>query len=184
VMTSPPHPSHKRLNEEKLRNLAALLLDVDGVLTCGQIVYDRHGEALKAFDVKDGLGLRMLDLAGIKVAIVTGRQSQALRHRCSDLKIRHVFEGVQDKLEVLPRLVAQLDVTPHRMGFIGDDLTDLPLLRAVGASIAVADAHELVRREADMVTVAPGGRGAAREVCEALLKAQGRWDEMLGCLGV
>ena len=170
-MKHPPPP-------EELARVHLLLMDVDGVLTDGGIIYGDDAGQIKIFNVKDGFGLRLAMEAGIKVGIVTGRKSNALYHRCRDLNIQHLFDGVQDKAAILPEIVDQTGVAGANTAYMGDDLPDLPLMRKVGLSIAVADAHEIVRQNADWITSAPGGRGAVREVCEGLLAARGVWPEL------
>ncbi len=168
--------------EKKLMKIRMLLLDVDGVMTAGQIIYGDDGNQTMIFNVKDGLGIRLLKEAGIRVGIITGRSSQALLHRCSNLGIDMVFHGIKDKLVALEEVMATTGVTLDRIGFVGDDLPDLPLMRKVGFPVAVADAHQMVREAADMVTRAPGGFGAVREVCEAVLKAQGKFETLVNRL--
>jgi 3-deoxy-D-manno-octulosonate 8-phosphate phosphatase (KDO 8-P phosphatase) len=163
----------------KLKQIRLLLLDVDGVLTDGSITYNDNGAESKVFNVKDGLGLRLLMDAGIKVCIATGRTSKALRHRCRDLGIDHVYEGVREKDTLLDSIIEQTGVSVKEIAFIGDDLVDLPLMKKIGLTIAVADAHETVIDNVAMVTSAKGGVGAVREVCEAILKAQGRWEDIV-----
>lgn len=164
---------------DKLKRIKLLLLDVDGVLTDGSIVYDDKGVETKAFNTKDGLGIRMLIEAGVQVGIVTGRTSKALHHRCNNLGISLIFDRVRDKPDVLGRIMAQTGILAEQIAYVGDDLVDLPLMRKVGLSIAVGDAHEMVRENVDMVTAAKGGAGAVREACEAILKAQGLWEKAL-----
>jgi 3-deoxy-D-manno-octulosonate 8-phosphate phosphatase (KDO 8-P phosphatase) len=155
-----------------------LLLDADGVLTDGSIIYNDAGSEIKTFNVKDGLGIRMLTESGIPVGIVTGRSSAALRRRCEDLGINLLFEGIRDKA-ALPDIISEhTGIIAELMAFAGDDLPDLPIMKRVGFSIAVADAHPMVRDLADMVTEARGGRGAVRQVCEAILNAQGLWEKV------
>lgn len=163
---------------EELKHIHLLLLDVDGVLTDGGIIYSDDGSEIKIFNAKDGLGLRLVIQAGIKAGIVTGRKSKALYHRCRDLGIQYLFDGVQDKAEILAKIVDQTGVPGVKTAYMGDDLPDLPLMRKVGLSIAVADAHEIVLKNADWITSAAGGCGAVREVCEALLTARGIWEKM------
>ena len=160
----------------KLKRIKLLILDVDGVLTNGGIIYDDNGSETKIFNVKDGLGIRLLLEAGIILYIVTGRRSEALYNRCRNLGIDHIFDNVQDKAALLDPILKQTGVPASDVAFIGDDLPDLALMKRVGLSIAVANAHEAVRKHADMVTLATGGNGAVREICEAILKAQGLWD--------
>jgi 3-deoxy-D-manno-octulosonate 8-phosphate phosphatase (KDO 8-P phosphatase) len=164
---------------EKLKKIQLLLLDVDGVLTDGRIIYSDAGSQIKEFNVRDGLGIKLVIAAGIKVGIVTGRKSGALHHRCRDLGIPYLYEGVRQKDQLLERIVEQTGVDADRAAFVADDIPDLCLMRRVGLSIAVADAHELVKKYANWITSAPGGCGAVREVCEALLKARGSWEKIL-----
>lgn len=160
----------------KLRDAALLLLDVDGVLTDGRIVLDDAGVETKRFHVRDGLGIRLLGAEGIGVGIVTGRSGEALRRRCLELGIDLIFDGVGDKAAVLPAVVARTGVDPERIAFVGDDLPDLPIMARVGVGLAVADAVPEVLARADAVADRPGGLGAVREICEAILRARGRWD--------
>ena len=166
-------------NIDKMEPVKLLLLDVDGVLTDGRIVYSDDGVETKAFNVRDGLGLRLLMDGGIQVGIVTGRRSKALYRRCKDLGIIDVYDGVDDKAALLDDICRRMGIRTESIAFIGDDLPDIPLMKKVGLSIAVADAHEAVRAVADLVTTAGGGAGAVREVCEAILKSQGQWEKIL-----
>ena len=151
-----------------------LVLDVDGVLTDGRLYFGPRGEALKAFHVRDGVGLRLLQRAGLQVAVISGRRSPMVAARCRELGVRHVVQGVGDKLAALMRLCARLKLTPAACASVGDDLPDVPLMRATALSFAVADAHRSARRAADVVTRLPGGGGAVREVCEHLLALRAR----------
>lgn len=164
---------------ENLESIQLLLLDVDGVLTTGQVVYTDSGEEIKSFSVKDGLGLRMAMDSGIQVGIVTGRGSGALLHRCRNLGIDLVFDNVRDKAAKLPEITDQTGIAAEQMAFVGDDLPDIPLMHRVGLAVAVADAVPEVIAAADMVTTAKGGCGAVRETCEKLLKARGNWESIL-----
>ncbi len=163
----------------RLEKIALLLTDVDGVLTRGEVVYTDAGAEIKRFNVKDGLGIRLLLENGIKTGVVTGRTSQALRHRCKDLGIALVFDGVKHKERVLDTIVSETEIPADRIAFVGDDLPDIPLMKRVGFAIAVADAHETVKAHADLVTTRNGGDGAVREVCEAILKAKGMWTKII-----
>jgi 3-deoxy-D-manno-octulosonate 8-phosphate phosphatase (KDO 8-P phosphatase) len=163
----------------KMKAVRLLLLDVDGVLTRGEIVYSDDGQETKAFNVKDGLGIRLLMQAGIDVGIVTARRSGALLRRCRDLGISRIYDGVGDKAAVLDRILSETGATPAEIAFVGDDLPDIGLMRKVGLSIAPADAHEAVRGCADLTTAALGGLGAVREVCEGILKSKGLWQSIL-----
>jgi 3-deoxy-D-manno-octulosonate 8-phosphate phosphatase (KDO 8-P phosphatase) len=167
------------MNENKLNKIKLLLLDVDGVLTDGSIIYDDSGQEIKVFNVKDGLGIRLLIEAGIKVGIITGRKSEALKHRCENLGIDHIFQGVRDKSSLLDLIFKQTGSTSDETAFIGDDLLDLSIMNLVGTPIAVSDAHDSVIKKASIVTKAKGGKGAVREISEAILKAKGQWEIIL-----
>ena len=146
---------------QALASIQLLLLDVDGVLTTGQVVYTDSGEEIKAFSVKDGLGLRLAMDNGIQVGIVTGRSSRALGHRCRNLGIKLVFDNVRDKAAKLPEITAQTGIAADQMAFVGDDLPDIPLMRRVGLAVAVADAAPEVIAEAVAVMAAGEGRQPA-----------------------
>jgi len=156
-----------------------LCLDVDGVLTDGGISIDDHGCETKRFHVRDGTALRIWSQLGHEIAVITGRRGSAIRHRCVELGIRHVIQGVPDKREAFVTLLEQLDLPASAAAMIGDDLPDLPILELCGFPIAVADAVKEVKDCAAFVTVRPGGHGAVREAVEHLVKAQDRWDEAL-----
>ncbi|MEJ2039500.1 MAG: HAD-IIIA family hydrolase [Desulfosarcinaceae bacterium] len=165
--------------DQRLRRVEMLLLDVDGVLTAGEIIYGDSGEQIKVFNVRDGLGIRMLREAGLQVGIITGRSGQAIKHRCENLGLTTVFEGIRDKAKVMKQISTKTGIAPEAMGYIGDDLPDLSIMKSVGLAVAVADAHEMVRQSAHLVTCASGGRGAVREVSEAILKAQNKWQDLV-----
>jgi 3-deoxy-D-manno-octulosonate 8-phosphate phosphatase (KDO 8-P phosphatase) len=150
------------------------IFDVDGVLSDGGLHYAETGDAMKTFDVRDGMGMRMLQDAGIELAIITSRSAGSVRERAADLRIRHVQQGVADKLTGFEALIAGLGVTPEQCAFLGDDLVDLPVFQRCGFAVTVADAPAVLKRHADYVTHAAGGRGAAREFCEIILHSQGR----------
>jgi 3-deoxy-D-manno-octulosonate 8-phosphate phosphatase (KDO 8-P phosphatase) len=151
-----------------------LVLDVDGVLTDGRLFYGARGEALKVFHVRDGLGLKLLAAAGVTVAVISGRRSGMTARRCRELGVRHLLQGVEDKLTAFHRLRARLGVLPDFCACVGDDVPDVPLMREVGLSFAVADAHPQARSAAHVVTRLPGGKGAVREICDYLLEARQR----------
>lgn len=147
-----------------------LVLDVDGVLTDGRLYYGAKGEALKAFHVRDGHGIKQMLAAGVRVAVISGRRSAAVTQRCRELGIRDLRQGVTDKLAELRRLCARLKIEPAQTACIGDDTPDVAMMRAVGLSFAVRDAHPDALAAASRVTRLPGGRGAVREVCDTLLE--------------
>jgi len=149
-----------------------LVLDVDGVLTDGRLYYGPRGEVQKVFHVRDGLGLKLLAAAGITIAVISGRRSGMTGRRCRELGVRHLLQGVEDKLAAFQRLRARLRVSSSECACVGDDVPDVPLMREVALSFAVADAHPQARSAARVITRLPGGRGAVREVCDYLLEAR------------
>jgi 3-deoxy-D-manno-octulosonate 8-phosphate phosphatase (KDO 8-P phosphatase) len=144
---------------------------VDGVLTDGRVYYGARGEPLQCFNIKDGYGLKALARAGVEIAILSGRRSQAVTRRCRELGIRHVVQGSSDKVRDFGKLAAKLGVEAAQCAFVGDDVPDVPLLRTIGLAFAVADAHPSARAAAHHVTRLGGGCGAVREVCDRLLAA-------------
>jgi len=154
--------------------LRLLALDVDGVLTDGRLYYGNDGEELKAFNIKDGLGLKLLQQAGVAVAIITGRRSQIVERRATELGIAHVVQGREDKRAALEELCASLDLALSQCAYMGDDLPDLGALRAAAIGLAPADAVEAVAQAADWQSRYPGGGGCVREACEQLLHAMDR----------
>ena len=170
------------MTEIRIKQIKMVLLDVDGVLTRGDIIYSDSGEQIKIFNVRDGVGIRMLKEAGIKVGIITGRKGQALHHRCVNLGIDLIFDGIRHKSKVLDEIAARTGISKDAMAFVGDDLPDLPVMKQVGLAVAVSDALEIVRRQAHLTTSARGGYGAVREISETILKAQGLWDELISRL--
>jgi 3-deoxy-D-manno-octulosonate 8-phosphate phosphatase (KDO 8-P phosphatase) len=156
-----------------------LILDIDGVLTDGRLYFDAKGETLKVFHVRDGHGIKMVQRGGLEVALISGRRSDAAFHRARELGISRFYEGVRDKVVVLEELLAALNLKPVEVAAVGDELVDLPLFHRVGLGVAVADAAPEVVAAAHWVTSLPGGKGAVREVCDLLLKAQGAWEELL-----
>ena len=159
----------------KARRVRLLILDVDGVLTDGRLYYGPDGAEQKAFHAQDGSAIKRLCAAGIPVALISGRRSEAARRRAAELALRHVYLGREDKTAALAELNAQTDIEPARMAHVGDDIADLPLFECVGMALTVADAHPAVRARADYVASLGGGRGAVREICDLLLRAQGKW---------
>ena len=160
----------------RLAAIQMMVFDVDGVLTEGQIVYTDEGAEAKAFDVKDGLGLRVAGEAGMALALMTGRASRVIERRARDLHISDVRQRVGDKAEALRHLAEEKGIPLDRVAFMGDDVNDREAMRLAGIAIAPADAVQEIRDLAHVVTVAPGGRGAAREAVEAVLRAQDRWE--------
>jgi 3-deoxy-D-manno-octulosonate 8-phosphate phosphatase (KDO 8-P phosphatase) len=171
-MSLPPDPAQV---EALARRIRALILDVDGVMTDGRILYLPGGGEYKAFNVRDGLGVKMLLAAGIQCAIISGRASEVVERRAAELGIHPVLQGIDDKVFAFEDLAAQFECADHEIAYIGDDLPDLPLLERAGLGFAVADACPEVRARAHVVLRAGGGQGAVREACELLLRARGAW---------
>lgn len=167
------------VNLEIVAGIRFLVLDVDGVMTDGSIIYSASGDDLKVFDVKDGAGLKYWSRAGHRAGIISGRESETVRRRAAELGVRFVEMNAKTKLPVLLSMLEQAGVSLAETAMIGDDLLDLPLIRKVALGIAVADAVDEVKEAADLVTGRPGGHGAVREAIEFILKAQGRWDGIL-----
>ncbi|MBG2802306.1 MULTISPECIES: 3-deoxy-manno-octulosonate-8-phosphatase KdsC [Proteus] len=165
---------------KKAEKIQLLICDVDGVMSDGLIYMGNNGEELKAFNVRDGYGIRCLLTSGIEVAIITGRQSKLLEDRAKTLGITYLYQGQHNKLLAYQQLLDTLNLKPEQTAYIGDDLIDLPVMEKVGLSVAVADAHPLLTPHANYVTRIAGGRGAVRELCDLILLAQGRLEEAKG----
>ena len=175
-MNSPDYPPDVY---QRAQNIRLLILDVDGVLTDGRLYFDAKGEALKVFHVRDGHGIKLAQRAGIEVALLSGRRSDAAYHRARELGISRFHEGLRDKVAVLEEIMAAMQIQAAQVAMVGDDLVDLPIMSRVGLAVAVADAVPEVVAAAHWVTSRPGGRGAVREVCDLLIKAQGKWKEVV-----
>jgi 3-deoxy-D-manno-octulosonate 8-phosphate phosphatase (KDO 8-P phosphatase) len=156
-----------------------MIFDVDGILTDGSLHYGPDGETFKRFNVLDGHGIKLLQQSGIAAAIISARESRMVARRAADLSIAHLYQGVHDKRAALDGLVKQLGISTAACGFIGDDVMDLPVLLAVGFAASVPNGHPEVRSRVHYVTQAAGGRGAAREVCDFILRAQNKYEAAL-----
>ncbi|MGY8769335.1 MAG: KdsC family phosphatase [Pirellulales bacterium] len=165
--------------EELCQPIRLLLSDVDGVMTSGHVILDNQGVETKQFNIRDGLGIKLWKKAGFDFGIITGRNSQTVRLRATELSIDIVRQGIEHKLKTAEELIEQLKLTPDQVAYIGDDLPDLPVIRWAGLGVAVADATDEVKAGANHQTTASGGQGAVRELIETILKAQQRWDEMI-----
>jgi len=164
---------------ELARAVRLAAFDVDGIMTDGRLYYSERGEELKVFDVRDGHGLKMLQESGVELALITSRSSRAVALRAENLGIGRVYQGAGNKLETFKALLAELRLEPGAASFMGDDLVDLPVMRRCGLSCTVPEAPQEVRDVAHYVTRAGGGRGAVREACELILRAQGNFDAQL-----
>lgn len=164
---------------ERALKTKLMIFDVDGVLTDGRIYMNEAGEEMRSFNVLDGQGLRMLRASGVQLAAVSTRVSKAVEVRAAATGIEHVFQGVEDKLEVFNHLLEKLGMERDHVGYMGDDIVDIPVMRRCGLSIAVPDSPSLIRETAHYVTTTRGGRGAVREACEFIMQIQGTYDRQL-----
>lgn len=171
------------MNNEKLYEIAKtiklLILDVDGVLTDGSIILDNDGNELKAFHVRDGHGIKMLHSIGVYVAIITGRYSKVVERRAHELGITEIYQKCHVKSAAYKHLTEKLNISDSEIAYIGDDIVDLSIMKKVALPIAVADAADETKATALFITKMPGGRGAVREICDLIIKAKGKWEELL-----
>jgi 3-deoxy-D-manno-octulosonate 8-phosphate phosphatase (KDO 8-P phosphatase) len=165
--------------QQRARAVRMVVFDVDGVLTDGSLFYGDDGQEYKAFNSRDGHGIKMLRGSGVETAIITGRSSQVVVFRARNLGIAHLFQGADDKLDAFGKLLASVDLAPEQIAYMGDDVVDLPILRRCGLAIGVPDAPEEVKARCHYLTRAAAGRGAAREACELIMRAQGTWAAQL-----
>lgn len=164
---------------KKAERIQLAVFDVDGVMTDGGILFGDDGTEYKSFHAHDGLGLVMLQAGGISVAIISSRTSGVVSRRMSELGIKHILQGVDDKQQALVNLLQELDFEPEAMAFVGDDLVDLPAMSIAGLAVAVANARPQVIARADWTTQAAGGAGGVREICEMLLQARGILEDCI-----
>ena len=165
--------------ESIAKEIKLLILDVDGVLTDGGIYFDDKGTEHKKFDSQDGCGIKLLELSGVEVAIITARSTRSVAHRLKTLGVKNYYHGIKDKGIALKELSEKLSIDLSASAFVGDDVIDLPAMSKVALPIAVANAHSFVKENALMVTNNAGGSGAVREVCDFLLKAQDKYDDLM-----
>lgn len=163
----------------RFKKIKLLLLDVDGVLTDGRIIYDSKGRDSKFFDVHDGLGVYVLHKSGIKTVLITAKGSKAIKPRAKDMRVAEVFSDIFPKTAVLNKILKKYKVSSDEICFMGDDLVDLALMRKIGLPVAVANASNEIKEASVYLTSRAGGRGAVREVAELILKSQGKWKDIL-----
>ncbi len=166
---------------KKARKVKLLLLDVDGVLTNGKIIYDSEGRDLKIFDVKDGLGVYLLKKAGILTVLITARSSKVIKLRARDMGVEEIFENAEDKRKILDHILKKYRVNLKEVCFVGDDLVDLSVMKDIGLAVSVKDGCSEIKKISDYITKRKGGEGAVREVCELILKAKRKWEGLV-CL--
>jgi len=165
--------------QNKIKQLKLLILDVDGVLTDGRLFFDDHGREYKCFHARDGHGIKLLRQSGVDVAVISGRKSNTVAIRMQSLGVTHVYQGHEDKRAAFCEILRNLDLSPKQVAYVGDDVLDLPIMTQVGFSVAVADANFAVKKRADWCTQTDGGLGAVREVCDLIMLGQGTFDAML-----
>jgi len=171
--------SYKTFPQALAKGIRMLVLDIDGVMTAGDIVLSDQGEQLKSFNVRDGHGIKLLQRAGIEVAVLTGRRSRVVEHRCKELGIEHLIQGSLRKHEGLQKLCEEAAVAPEDCAYIGDDVIDLPAMALCRFSMAPTDAYGAVKLKVDWVSGFDGGAGAVRQACEGLLLASGHWADVM-----
>ena len=165
--------------EQRMQGIKLILSDVDGVMTSGGITYDNQGVETKTVHVRDGMGIKLWQRTGYRFGIITARSSHIVKLRMDELNVDLVRQGAENKLEIADAIMEEMSLTPEQICYIGDDLTDMALLQTVGLSASVADGAPEVKKSVHMVTKAGGGLGAIRELVEAILKSQNRWQELL-----
>ena len=164
---------------EKASRIKLVIFDVDGVLTDGSLFLSDDGQEYKAFNSKDGFGMRLMQDAGIDIGIITGRESTLVKLRMQELGITQIMQGRREKGPALDEMMEITGLTLDEIAYVGDDVVDLPIMCRVGLSIAVQDARPEVKKHAHWITESPGGRGAGRDVCELILEAHGKWDDIV-----
>ncbi|MDM8566538.1 HAD family hydrolase [Candidatus Halobeggiatoa sp. HSG11] len=169
---------------EAAKLIRLVVFDVDGVLTDGSLYFSDNGQEYKSFNVRDGLGMVMLQRSGVIIGIITAKQSTIVADRMQKLGIKHVFQGRVDKLVAFEQLRKELQLDYHQIAYVGDDILDIPVMSKVGLAIAVGDANKLVVKHSHWQTKANGGKGAAREVCELIMQNQDTWDSQLSHYGI
>jgi 3-deoxy-D-manno-octulosonate 8-phosphate phosphatase (KDO 8-P phosphatase) len=163
----------------KAANIKLVIFDVDGVLTDGSLFYGDDGQEYKAFNSRDGHGMKMLQETGVQIGIITGRTSEVVLHRMKNLQVQHIYQGRLEKLPAFEELIGKLGIAPEHVAYVGDDVVDLPIMIRVGLAITVPGAHDLAKQHAHWITAKSAGAGAARDVCEMIMKAQGTYDAMI-----
>lgn len=165
--------------EARAKAVRMIVFDIDGVLTDGSLFFGDDGQEYKAFNSLDGHGIKMLRATGVEAGIITGRTSKVVLHRARNLGITRIFQGAEDKLEAFESLLRELALSPEQIAYMGDDIVDLPVLKRCGLAVTVPNAPTEVKTRCHLVTQAGAGRGAAREVCELIMRAQGSWAAQL-----
>ncbi len=177
-MDNPGIANNMTIND-RAGQVRMIVFDIDGVLTDGSLFYGDDGQEYKAFNSRDGHGIKMLRATGVEAGIITGRTSQVVLHRARNLGISRIFQGAHDKLDAYENLLLEMGLAPEQIAYMGDDIVDLPVLRRCGLAITVPNAPPEVKARCHLVTQAAAGHGAAREICELIMRAQGSWEAQL-----
>lgn len=164
---------------ERTKKIKLVIFDVDGVLTDGSLIMGDNGEEYKAFHSRDGHGMRLLQYTGVDIAIITGRTSKVVEHRMKNLDIKYIYQGQHVKMPAFEELIKRLDLTPEQCAYVGDDWVDLAIMKRVGFAVTVNDADDIMKKHAHWVTPANGGKGAARQVCELIMRNQGTLEDQI-----
>lgn len=164
---------------DKVKAIKLLILDVDGVLTEGDVYVDGTGEILKRFNIQDGLGIELLAKSGVKIAVISGKCSEAVKFRLQSLSVSDVYLDVPNKIVCFEQLLDRYHLKPNQVAYMGDDLPDLPLIERAGLGITVANGHDIIKDCADVITQNRGGHGAVREVCDWILTAKGQLSKLV-----
>ncbi|MEW5807404.1 MAG: HAD family hydrolase [Acidobacteriota bacterium] len=164
---------------ERAKKVKLLLMDVDGVMTDGKVIFSSNGAEAKEFDAKDGVGIKIAQRVGIKTGLITGRVSEAVARRGEELGMDEIHQGKKEKIKIYMEIIDRLSLKDEEVGFIGDDIIDIPIMKRVGFPAAVADAHPAILPYAIYTTSSSGGRGAIREVIDLIIKAQGKWNALM-----
>jgi YrbI family 3-deoxy-D-manno-octulosonate 8-phosphate phosphatase len=170
--------------DARMQSIELILSDVDGVMTDGGITYDNQGIETKTFHVRDGMGIKLWQKTGHRFGVITARSSHIVKLRMDELGVDFIRQGIDQKLAAAQQIIQELNLQPENVCYIGDDLTDVGLMKSVGMSVSVADGAEDVKKVADYVTKSVGGKGAIRELIEMILKSQKRWNELLQRYGI
>lgn len=165
--------------EFRIKRIKLLILDIDGILTDGRIIYDNRGNELKFFDVQDGFGIVLLKRVGIETVIMTAKKSKVVSRRAKDFNVKHIYQNCFDKLKVFEDILRKFSLSPDEICFMGDDLIDIPVLKRVGFAVSVPNAVYETKKVVHYVTKRHGGRGAVREVCDLIIKSQNKWQDII-----
>lgn len=166
--------------EERIKKIKLLILDIDGILTDGRIIYDNRGNELKFFDVQDGFGIVLLKRIGIDTIIMTAKKSRVVTRRARDFNVKHIYQNCFDKLATFQDILKKFRVSSDEICFVGDDLIDIPVMKRVGLAASVPNAVDETKEAAHYITKRTGGRGAVREICDLIIKTQDKWQDVMG----